>query len=63
VHAPWMRLAEAVDFARAHASGTALALHDGLLNEDGLAVTGRVIGGLLESSGQEYRRLAPGDDL
>lgn len=63
VHAPWMRVAEAVDFARAHASGTALGVHDGLLNDDGLAVTGRVIGGLLESSGQEYRRLAPGEDL
>ena len=63
VHAPWMRLAEAVDFARAHASGMALAVHDGLLNDDGLAVTQRMLGGLLESSGQEYRRLVPGSDL
>jgi len=63
VHAPWMRVAEAVDFARAHANGTAVALHDGLLNDDGLAVTGRVLGGLLESSGGEYRRLEPGSDL
>lgn len=63
VHAPWMRLAEAVDFARAHAAGTAVAVHDGLLNDDGLTVTGRVLGGLLEASGQQYRRLAPGTDL
>jgi len=63
VHAPWMRLAEAVDFARAHTGGTALAVHDGLLNDDGLGVTQRVLGGLLESSGQEYRRLEPGADF
>jgi len=63
VHAPWMRLAEAVDFARAHASGTALAVHDGLLNDHGLAVTENMLGGLLEASGQQYRRLVPGSDL
>jgi L-ascorbate metabolism protein UlaG (beta-lactamase superfamily) len=63
VHAPWMRLAEAVDFARAHASGQAVAVHDGLLNDNGLTVTGRVMGGLLEASGQEFRRVAPGEDL
>jgi L-ascorbate metabolism protein UlaG (beta-lactamase superfamily) len=63
VHAPWMRLAEAVDFARAHANSSALAVHDGLLNDNGLTVTARVLGGLLEASGQEYRRVRPGDDL
>lgn len=63
VHAPWMRLAEAVDFARAHATGTALAVHDGLLNDHGLAVTENMLGGLLESFSQEYRRLEPGSDL
>jgi L-ascorbate metabolism protein UlaG (beta-lactamase superfamily) len=63
VHAPWMRLAQAVDFARAHAGDAAVAVHDGLLNDNGLTVTDRVIGGLLESSGQEFRHLRPGDDL
>jgi L-ascorbate metabolism protein UlaG (beta-lactamase superfamily) len=63
VHAPWMRLAEAVDFARAHASTSAVAVHDGLLNDNGLTVTRRVMGGLLEASGQEYRRVQPGSDL
>ena len=63
VHAPWMRVAEAVDFARAHAEGTAVAVHDGLLNDDGLAVTERMMGGLLEASGQRYLRVAPGSDL
>lgn len=63
VHAPWMRLAEAVDFARAHTAGSAVAIHDGLLNDNGFAVTDRVIGTLLESSGHEFRHVAAGDDL
>jgi L-ascorbate metabolism protein UlaG (beta-lactamase superfamily) len=63
VHAPWMRLAEAVDFARAHAGRVAVAVHDGLLNDNGHAVTGRVMGGLLEASGQGFVQVAPGDDV
>ncbi|MGH3367723.1 MAG: MBL fold metallo-hydrolase, partial [Nocardioidaceae bacterium] len=63
VNAPWMRLAEAVDFARAASSRQAVAIHDGLLNDNGWAVTDRVIGGLLEKSGQEFRHLSPGHDL
>lgn len=63
VHAPWMRLSEAVDFARAHVGGSAVAVHDGLLNDNGLTVTGRVMGGLLEASGHEFRQVRPGDDV
>jgi L-ascorbate metabolism protein UlaG (beta-lactamase superfamily) len=63
VNAPWMRLAEAVDFARAWTAGSALAIHDGLLNANGLSVTDRVLGGLLEASGQEFRHVQPGADL
>jgi L-ascorbate metabolism protein UlaG (beta-lactamase superfamily) len=61
VHAPWMRLAEAVDFARAVASGQVLAIHDGFLNQDGLALVDRVMSGLL--AGVEFRLLTPGSDL
>lgn len=63
VNAPWMRLAEAVDFARAWTSGTALAIHDGLLNDNGHTVTDRVLGGLLEATEQQYRHLPAGSDV
>ncbi|MDQ4085610.1 MAG: MBL fold metallo-hydrolase [Actinomycetota bacterium] len=63
VHAPWMRLAEAVDFARKHTGGAAVAVHDGLLNDNGLAVTDRMMGGLLEARDVEFRHVAPGDDV
>jgi L-ascorbate metabolism protein UlaG (beta-lactamase superfamily) len=63
VHAPWMRLADAVDFARAYTDGTAVGVHDGLLNDNGFAVSDRLLGGLLEQTGQAYRRVDPGSDL
>lgn len=63
LHAPWMRLGEAVDFARSACSGTVVAIHDGFLNEDGLALSGRVMSNLLEGFGLEYRRPPPGEDV
>jgi L-ascorbate metabolism protein UlaG (beta-lactamase superfamily) len=63
VHAPWMQLAEAVDYARAYASEQAVAVHDGLLNDNGHAVTGRIMGGLLESRKVQLRQVGSGDDV
>jgi L-ascorbate metabolism protein UlaG (beta-lactamase superfamily) len=63
VDAPWMQLAEAVDYARAYASEQAVAMHDGLLNDNGHAVTGRIMGGLLESKKVQLRQLGTGDDV
>jgi L-ascorbate metabolism protein UlaG (beta-lactamase superfamily) len=63
VDAPWMQLAEAVDYARAYASEQAVAVHDGLLNDNGHAVTGRIMGGLLESKKVQLRQLGTGDDV
>ena len=63
VHAPWMAVREAVDFARAHAGGTAVGIHDGMLNDNGLAVVDRVVTGLLAASGIEFVRLSSGSTV
>ena len=63
VYAPWMRLAQAADFARSYADRQAVAIHDGMLNDNGLTVVGRVMSGLLEHSGLRYVRVQPGSDL
>lgn len=63
LHAPWLRLADAVDYARVASSRTVLAIHDGLLNATGLAVSARLATQLLESAGLTYSRLEPGRDL
>lgn len=58
-NAPWSRVGEVVDFARSVGATTSLAVHDGLLNDSGLAVTDRNLSGLVEG----YQRVAPGTDV
>ncbi|GAA2683247.1 MULTISPECIES: MBL fold metallo-hydrolase [Actinoplanes] len=60
LNAPWMRLAESIEFARAVKPGRAIAIHDGLLNERGAAVSDRH---LENFSGTRYQHLAPGATL
>ncbi|MBB5828806.1 MBL fold metallo-hydrolase [Micromonospora carbonacea] len=60
VHAPWSKFSEVVDFIRAVAPRRAFALHDGLLNDNGLAVLDRQYAAL---SGTDYQRLEPGSRL
>ncbi|BFU42318.1 MBL fold metallo-hydrolase [Krasilnikovia sp. MM14-A1004] len=55
--APWMKLSEAIDFARAVKPRRAYALHDLLLTELGASVSN---GHLERLSGTEYAQLAPG---
>ncbi|MEV5821582.1 MBL fold metallo-hydrolase [Micromonospora haikouensis] len=60
IHAPWSKFSEVVDFIRAVAPRRAFALHDGLLNDHGLAVLDRQYAAL---SGTDYQRLEPGSRL
>ncbi|MER7169093.1 MBL fold metallo-hydrolase [Micromonospora sp. NPDC000207] len=60
IHAPWSKFSEVVDFIRAVAPRRAFALHDGLLNDNGLAVLDRQYTALSDC---EYARLAPGTRL
>ncbi|KXK60235.1 MBL fold metallo-hydrolase [Micromonospora rosaria] len=57
IHAPWSKFAEVVDFIRAVAPRRAFALHDALLNGNGLAVLDRQYTAL---SHCPYQRLEPG---
>ena len=63
VHAPWSKVAEVVDFGRAVAAPRVLAVHDGLLNDRGLALVERLVGGMLGERGHTYERLEPGTAL
>ncbi|TDB75723.1 MBL fold metallo-hydrolase [Micromonospora sp. KC723] len=57
IHAPWSKFAEVVDFIRAVAPRRAYALHDGLLNANGLGVLDRQYAAL---SRTDYHRVEPG---
>jgi L-ascorbate metabolism protein UlaG (beta-lactamase superfamily) len=60
LHAPWMKLAESIDFVRAVKPRRAYAIHDGLLNERGARVSD---GHLERFSGTEYAHLTPGTTI
>ncbi|MBO4205799.1 MBL fold metallo-hydrolase [Micromonospora echinofusca] len=60
IHAPWLKISEAVDFVRAVAPRRAFALHDGLLNDAGLQFTNANLARLTDCG---YTRLDPGTRL
>ncbi|MBQ0991769.1 MBL fold metallo-hydrolase [Micromonospora sp. PSH03] len=57
IHAPWSKFSQVVDFIRAVAPRRTYALHDALLNDNGLDMLDRQYAAL---SGTEYQRLEPG---
>lgn len=61
--APWSKISEVVDFARAVGAPTVLAIHDGLLNGAGLGVVGANLGKLLDATEQSFVRVEPGTDV
>lgn len=60
VAAPWLKVGEAVDFARAIGARTVVPIHDALLSGVGNALVDRLVSGLAPG---EYRRLSMGDRL
>lgn len=60
LNAPWAKLAESLDFARAVKPERAFALHDALLTDAGIAIYG---GHLERLSGTRYARVAPGTTI
>jgi L-ascorbate metabolism protein UlaG (beta-lactamase superfamily) len=58
VSAPWLKIAESVDFTREVAPRRAYALHDGLYNDFGLGLVSNLMGNLGRT---EFARLTPGD--
>jgi L-ascorbate metabolism protein UlaG (beta-lactamase superfamily) len=62
VSAPWMRAAEAVDFARLVGAPRNLAIHDRIYSDVGLGIVDGHLNALLPEH-QTYLRLADGADL
>jgi len=63
VHAPWSKISEVADFSRSVGAARSVAVHDGLLNDDGHRIVGSVLGGLLDTEEHSYERVLPGHDL
>jgi L-ascorbate metabolism protein UlaG (beta-lactamase superfamily) len=60
VSAPWLKVAESIDFIRAVKPRRAYALHDSLLNDPAAGLVANLLGNL---SGAEYRRLDAGETV
>lgn len=63
VCAPWMRLAEGIDFARSVGAPRTVAIHDRVYSAEGLGVVDAQFGRLLGVREQQFTRLADGADL
>ena len=63
MHAPWSKTAELIDYVREVNADQAFAIHDGLLNENGLGVVGGLLGERGPGTPTPFGRLAPGDSV
>ena len=63
VSAPWLKAAEAIDFARAVKAPRNLAIHDRIYSEAGLGIVDGHMNTFLPDAGQEYVRLPDGAEL
>jgi hypothetical protein len=61
VSAPWLKLAESIDYLKAASPRIAVPIHDAILSDAGKALVDRVVGSLAGSA--EYRRLAAGESI
>jgi L-ascorbate metabolism protein UlaG (beta-lactamase superfamily) len=57
-HAPWSKLSEIIDYVRAVAPVHSVAVHDGLLNDNGFGVLANLLGGPLTGP-STYERFVP----
>jgi L-ascorbate metabolism protein UlaG (beta-lactamase superfamily) len=63
VHAPWSRIADVIDYVRAVGADHAYAVHDGLLNDNGLNLVGGLLGDRGPGVPTPYERLTPGTTI
>lgn len=61
IAAPWLKLAETIDFVQAHPTAAIVPIHDAILSEAGIGITDGALQARLE--GREYRRLGAGETM
>jgi L-ascorbate metabolism protein UlaG (beta-lactamase superfamily) len=63
ISAPWLKVSEAIDFAREVKAPRNLAIHDRVYSEAGLRIVEAHMNRFLPPAGQEFFRLPDGTDL
>ncbi|MGH3319364.1 MAG: MBL fold metallo-hydrolase [Streptosporangiaceae bacterium] len=62
-NAPWLKVSEMIDYAREVAPRRGYAVHDGLLNANGLAVLDRWLGAAADPLATTFARVEPGTSV
>jgi L-ascorbate metabolism protein UlaG (beta-lactamase superfamily) len=62
VSAPWLKASECVGYAREVDAPRSIAIHDMVYSDFGLGVIDTHLRRILEPAGQDYQRLAPGEE-
>jgi L-ascorbate metabolism protein UlaG (beta-lactamase superfamily) len=57
---PWLKTSEMIDYAREVAPQRAYAIHDAILNDNGLGLMERMLGVAAGPTGADFSRLEPG---
>jgi len=63
VSAPWLKASETFDYARAVKPKMSYAIHDEILNANGVSLIGHLAGALLGGDSGGYARLEPGSSV
>jgi L-ascorbate metabolism protein UlaG (beta-lactamase superfamily) len=63
ISAPWLQAGEMIDYFRAVAPGRGYAIHDAILNDNGLGLMTRMMSVAAAPSGASVARLEPGTTL
>ena len=63
VSAPWLKISECIDFARAVKAPKSVAIHDMIYTEAALGIAEGHLKRFLNPSGQDYQRVEPGTDF
>ncbi|MDQ3158912.1 MAG: hypothetical protein M3P98_02130 [bacterium] len=62
-HAPWAKHVDVMDFLRQSQAKNLFPMHNGFLNDNGLALYERLLSGGADLTGKTFKYLAPGKSL
>lgn len=63
ISAPWLKISEAIDYARDVGAPRSVAIHDAVYSEAGLGIADGHLGRFLGARGLDYTRLRAGEEL
>jgi L-ascorbate metabolism protein UlaG (beta-lactamase superfamily) len=63
ISAPWLKAVDMIEYARAVAPEISYAIHDEMLNANGIAIIGQIASGMARPGDGRYARLEPGTSV